>query len=69
MHSHPRLPHYYDGLCLLECHHEKSYVMGASRFRTIYPKDVVFAEINDNFIQYSCTIVLVRVPLAVWVHP
>ncbi len=32
-------------------------------------KNFVFAEINDNFIQYSCTIVLVIVPLAVWVCP
>jgi hypothetical protein len=69
MHSHPRLPHFYDGLCLLECHHKKNYVMHASRFRTGCPKDFVFAEINNNFIQYSCTIVPVRVLLAVWVHP
>ncbi len=48
---------------------KKSYVMRASRFRTSCPKDFVFAEINDNFVQYSCTIVHVRVPLAVWVCP
>ena len=48
---------------------KESNVICAGRFRTSCLEDFISANINDNFIGYFCTIVLVRVPLAVWIHP
>ncbi len=48
---------------------KENYVVCAGMFRTGYPDDFVVANINDDFIWYSCTVVLVRVPFAVQFDP
>ena len=48
---------------------KESNVVRAGRFRTSCPEDFISVNINDDFIGYSCTIVFVRVPLAVRIRP